>query len=98
MAGQTAGQKLIWKKRFGESPWEVENSYERQKWYHMSSPGDLTSVYWLHCGKIIDKSKRDLFVTGDTDIIRKHFQVKHSALPTARCMYCIVGVDAVLLQ
>ena len=75
MAGQTAGQKLLWKQRFGEHPWEVENDYGKQSWYHVSSPGDLASVYWLHCGKIIDKSKRDLFVTEDMSVIRSHFQV-----------------------
>lgn len=75
MAGQTADQKLLWKRHFGEHSWETENDYSKQRWYHVSSPADLASVCWLHCGKIIDKSKRDLFVTEDMNVIRSHFQV-----------------------
>lgn len=84
VAGQTADQKLLWKRRYGEHPWETENDYGKQQWYHVTSPGDLASVYWLHCGSIIDKSKRNLFVTENMSVIRSHFQVNKLSIYSLR--------------
>lgn len=47
-------------------------------WMEVSSPGNLADVHWLHVrrGKRkMDKTKRDVFVKGTIQDIRKDFQV-----------------------
>lgn len=49
-------------------------------WLSVSSPNGLADVHWLHVGSLngtsrIDKEKRNVFVKGRIQDIRKQFQV-----------------------
>lgn len=52
----------------------------------ISSLNNLADVYKLYCGKKLDKSERDIFVTGSLSEIKNHFQ--------ELMMYCASDVKA----
>ena len=52
----------------------------REHWLSVSSPNGLADVHWLHVGSQngsprIEKDKRDVFVKGRIQDVRKQFQV-----------------------
>ena len=59
--------------------WPIKHRASRpSKWMNISSPNSLADVYQLYCGgSMIDKSARDIFVTGSITDIRDNFQVKY---------------------
>ncbi|CAI7996420.1 DNA polymerase subunit gamma-1 [Geodia barretti] len=77
IAGQTAAQKLVWKKHNGNS--QVASGQGSEGWLSVSSPNGLADVHWLHVGSHngtsrIDKEKRNVFVKGRIQDVRKQFQ------------------------
>ena len=78
VAGQTTTQKNIWRSRDG---WSCVLDPEETNWMGVSCPNSLVEVHWLHMGSKrggegISKEKRELFVKGKIQDIRKHFQVR----------------------
>lgn len=57
-----------------------EDDGSREHWLSVSSPNGLADVHWLHVGSQngsprIEKDKRDVFVKGRIQDVRKQFQV-----------------------
>lgn len=45
------------------------------EWMSYGSTNSLAKLYEFYCNKILDKSKRDLFVEGSLEDIKENFQV-----------------------
>ncbi|XP_014216683.1 DNA polymerase subunit gamma-1, mitochondrial [Copidosoma floridanum] len=54
--------------------------------HSLSSLNNLADVYRLYCGEILDKSKRDIFINGNLNEIKKNF---HDSI-----LYCALDVVA----
>jgi len=52
------------------------NWQEEEAWKEKGSLNNLNAVHKLYCdGEAIDKSTRDLFVTGNLSLVASHFEV-----------------------
>ena len=61
------------------------------QWLGVSSPSGLAEVHWLYVArkrgeKMMSKEKRNVFVKGNVNEIRKNFQV--SSAVSRHCYYC----------
>ena len=88
VAGQTTTQKILWWQKEG---WRSvakgggrgeggRRRRENNSWMRVSSPNSLVDVHWLYVGveegrERLSKEKRDVFVKGRIQDIRKQFQV-----------------------
>ena len=65
-----------------------EDDSSGKHWLSVSSPNGLADVHWLHVGSQngsprIEKDKRDVFVKGRIQDVRKQFQVGASCNSTS---------------
>lgn len=90
VAGQSTEQKVLWWQKAGwKRVVEGEENGGRGRgritrandsWMCVSSPSNLVDVHWLYVGakegrQRLSKEKRDIFVKGKIQDIRRHFQV-----------------------
>ena len=69
--GVTTTQRGKWLRANGKNN---EKEDRQQGWMETASPGALQNLYKLYVGKELDKLKRDLFVEGSLEEIRRDFQ------------------------
>ena len=87
VAGQSTEQKILWWQKEGWKRVEVNGGRGRGRsrkandsWMCVSSPGSLVDVHWLYVGAKegrprLSKEKRNIFVKGKIQDIRRVFQV-----------------------